>query len=215
MAGHARPLSSVLSAGRYVAQVHDGWPPLANARATSDGLALPIAHFQGADPMKTFTVQCEYPALYRNEVTVEAEDPVAACRAAIDVASESGAWKAHDRERPTYVVALAEGADVDPWGLTPEGADASILPVPGLFTDVATLAGYAATRSEDLVLELRIMLDAIGDDGRLRIDPKAMGRLCATGKAILEDVDRRGLSPKDPRDGEGKSGSACVSPGAG
>lgn len=26
---HARPLSSVLSAGRFVAQVHDGWPPLA------------------------------------------------------------------------------------------------------------------------------------------------------------------------------------------
>ena len=26
---HARPLSSVLSAGRYVAQVYDGWPPLA------------------------------------------------------------------------------------------------------------------------------------------------------------------------------------------
>ena len=26
---HARPLGSVLSAGRYIAQVHDGWPPLA------------------------------------------------------------------------------------------------------------------------------------------------------------------------------------------
>ena len=26
---HARPLGSVLSAGRYEAQVHDGWPPLA------------------------------------------------------------------------------------------------------------------------------------------------------------------------------------------
>lgn len=26
---HARPLSSVLSAGRFVAKVHDGWPPLA------------------------------------------------------------------------------------------------------------------------------------------------------------------------------------------
>ena len=26
---HARPLASVLSAGRYVAQVHDGRPPLA------------------------------------------------------------------------------------------------------------------------------------------------------------------------------------------
>jgi hypothetical protein len=26
---HARPISSVLSAGRYEARVHDGWPPLA------------------------------------------------------------------------------------------------------------------------------------------------------------------------------------------
>ena len=165
--------------------------------------------------MKTYTVQCEYPALYRNEVTVEAEDPVAACRAAIDVASQSDAWKAHDCEQPTYVVAMAEGADVDPWGLTPEGAGASVLPVPGLFTAVATLAGYAATRSEDLVLQLRIMFDAIGDDGRLRIDPKAMVRLCATGKTILDDVDRCGLSPKGPRNGEGGSGPACASPGAG
>ena len=81
--------------------------------------------------MKTFTIQCEYPALYRNEVTVEAEDPVAACRTAIDVAGQSAAWKAQDCERPTYVVALVEGADVDPWVLTPEGADASVLPVPG------------------------------------------------------------------------------------
>lgn len=26
---HARPISSVLSAGRFEARVHDGWPPLA------------------------------------------------------------------------------------------------------------------------------------------------------------------------------------------
>ena len=165
--------------------------------------------------MKTFTVRCEYPALYRNEVTVGAEDPVAACRAAIDVAGQSGAWKAHDCERQTYVVALAEGADVDPWELTPEGADASVFSVPSLFTDVATLAGYAATRSENLVLQLRIMLDAIGYDGGLRIDPKAMVRLCATGKAILEDIERCGLSPKGRRNAEGGSGSACASPEAG
>ena len=29
VADHARPLSSVLSAGRYVAQVNEGWPPVA------------------------------------------------------------------------------------------------------------------------------------------------------------------------------------------
>ena len=42
---HARPLSTVLSAGRYVAQVSDGWPPspsLQNAPATSDGVGAPL-----------------------------------------------------------------------------------------------------------------------------------------------------------------------------
>lgn len=144
--------------------------------------------------MKTFTVHCEYPALHRAEVTVEAEDAVAACRAAIDVANQSDAWKSLDWEQPSYVVALTFGEGVDPWRRTPEGADASVLPVPGLFTDVARLAGYAATRSEDLVLQLRIMVDAIDDDGRPRIDPNAMVRLCAIGKAMLEDVDGCGLS---------------------
>ena len=132
--------------------------------------------------MNTFTVQREYPALYRTEVTFEAEDVAAACRAATDVANQSDTWEAHDCERPTYVVAMAKGADVDPWRLTPEGADASVLPVTGLFTDVARIAGYGIVRSVDLVLQLRIMLDAIGGDGSLRIDPKAMIRQCPTGK---------------------------------
>ena len=55
------------------------------------------------------------------------------------------------------------------------------------------LAGYAATRSEDLVLQLRIMIDAINAVGGLRITPAAMVRLCATGKAILDDIDGFGL----------------------
>jgi len=95
----------------------------------------------------------------------------------------------------TYVTAIAEGADIDPWRFVPDGADASVLPVPRLFTDVAALAGFAATRSDDLVDQLRIMVDAIGADGGLRITPAAMVRLCATGKAILDDIACCGLSP--------------------
>lgn len=143
--------------------------------------------------MKTFTVHCDYPSIYRAEVTVEAEDAVSACRNAILSANDTSAWKALDCELRTYVSALAEGADVDPWRHVPEGGEVSTLPVPGLFSDVAMLAGYAATRSEDLVLQLRIMIDAIGADGRLRITPDAMVRLCATGKAILDDIDGFGL----------------------
>ena len=90
---------------------------------------------------------------------------------------------------------VAEGADVDPWRFVPDGGDASVLPVPGLFSEVAACAGYAATRSEDLVDQLRIMIDAIGAEEALRITPAAMVRLCATGQAILDDIARFGLSP--------------------
>ena len=165
--------------------------------------------------MKPFTVQCEYSAHHRFEATVEAEDPIAACRAAIELANDSRDWRSHCGPTPSCVVALAPGVDVDPWRDTPEGADASVLPVPGLFTDTARVAGYAATRSYDLVLQLRIMLDAIGDDGRLRIDPTALVRLCATGRAILKDIKAFGLPPKATRRGEGGAATAIASPGAG
>lgn len=165
--------------------------------------------------MQAFTVECEYSAPYRFITTVEAEDPIAACRAAVDEANGSIDWTSHSAPTPSYVVALARGAGVYPWASITEGADASVLPVPGLFSDTARVAGYAATRSEDLVLQLRIMLDAIGHDGRLRIDPKAMVRLCATGNALLGDVDRCGLPDEaTPRSG-GRSVSSPVPPGAG
>lgn len=165
--------------------------------------------------MKPFTVHCEYSARYRFEITVEAEHPIAACRAAVNEANGSSDWRSHDADTPSYVVALAPGVDVDPWRPDPEAGDASVLPVPGLFTDTARVAGYAATRSEDLVLQLRLMLDAIGHDGRLRIEPKAMVRLCATGNAMLADVDGFGLPPEAMRHGRGGSASPTVSSGAG
>lgn len=112
------------------------------------------------DDRQGHTAQFGHPALGRSDVTVEAEDPVAACRTAIDLANRSAAWRGLDWKQPSCVVALAQGADVDLWQRTPGGADTSALPVPGRFTDVASLAGYAATRGEDLVLQLRIMLDA-------------------------------------------------------
>jgi hypothetical protein len=61
------------------------------------------------------------------------------------------------------------------------------------------LAGYAATRSEDLVHQLRILINAIDAEEVLRISPAAMVRLCATGRAILDDIDGFGLgSNPDP-----------------
>jgi hypothetical protein len=46
-------------------------------------------------------------------------------------------------------------------------------------------------RSEDLVLQLRIMIDAIDADGGLRIIPAAMVRLCATEILIIATSTRR------------------------
>lgn len=51
--------------------------------------------------MQTFTVQCEYPALYCTTVTVEADDLTAACRSAIDAAGQIDAWKGVDHEQLT------------------------------------------------------------------------------------------------------------------
>ncbi|WP_242098166.1 hypothetical protein [Sphingomonas sp. CROZ-RG-20F-R02-07] len=149
--------------------------------------------------MKTFTIHCEYPAHYSTELTVEAEDLVGACRAAIDASHTTDGWKSLDTEHPTYVTAIAEGAGTDPWRFVPDGDDISVLPVPRLFSNVAACAGYAATRSEDLVDQLHIMIDAIGADGGLRITPAAMVRLCTTGQAILDDIATFGLSPTVPK----------------
>jgi hypothetical protein len=84
-----------------------------------------------------------------------------------------------------------------------------------MFLDLPRFAGNAATRSESLVLQLRIMLDAIDGDGGSRIDKHAMVRLCAMGRAILNDIERCGLSPKAARSAEGGVAPASVSPEAG
>ena len=90
---------------------------------------------------------------------------------------------------------VAEGADLDPWRFVPDRAGASALPVPGVFSEMAACAGYAATRSKNLVDQLRIMIDAIDADGTSRITPAAMIRLGRTGQAILDDIASCGLRP--------------------
>ena len=111
----------------------------------------------------------------------------------VDASHTTDGWKSLNTEHPTYVSAIVEGADVDPWRFVPDGGDASVLPVPAVFSGVAVCAGWAATRSDDLVDQLRIMIDAIGADGRLRITPAAMVRPCGMGQAILDDIARCGL----------------------
>lgn len=59
------------------------------------------------------------------------------------------------------------------------------------------------------------MIDATGDDGGFRIQPKTMVHLYATAKAMLDDVDWRGLPAQGPRSVGAASGLAYSSPEAG
>ncbi len=142
--------------------------------------------------MTKFTVQCETLAPYRNTVVVEADTLVAACRAGIDAAGDDDGWKSVAQEQSTYIVAMP-GDDVDPWTLDTGGADISVIPY----------HRYSATspRSSATPPPAPMTCPAAAhhdrrcrDDGTLRIDAAAMQRLCATGKAMLADIDRCGLA---------------------
>ena len=89
---------------------------------------------------RPFTVQCTYAGYWAHIVTVEAKTLDAALAQAIETANASDAWRALDHCGATFVDAVVEGADADPWD--PEAA----LPIPDRFTErgappVVTLAG--------------------------------------------------------------------------
>lgn len=80
--------------------------------------------------MKTWTVQCGYAAYYANTVTVEAETFDDALAEAIRIANDAPHWESTDACGRTFIDAVAEGNDVDPW------ADyVSALDVPYRFTE--------------------------------------------------------------------------------
>ena len=89
---------------------------------------------------RKFTIQCAYHAHYANTVTVEADSLDEALEKAIETANEDPAgWRSTDHCSETYVDAVCEGADGDPWG---DGG----LPVPDRFSEhgeppVVTLTG--------------------------------------------------------------------------
>ena len=89
--------------------------------------------------MTHFTVCCGYASHYHNTVTVEADTLDEAVEKAIEQAGDDPHWKSVDQASQTFVEALAEGMDADPWGDT-------ALPVPDRFTEkgeppVVTLTG--------------------------------------------------------------------------
>ena len=64
---------------------------------------------------KPWTVQCGYMAHFANTVTVEAASLEEALEKAIETANDDDAWRSTDHCGPTFVDAVCEGADADPW----------------------------------------------------------------------------------------------------
>lgn len=83
--------------------------------------------------MTAWTVQCGYAAYYANTGTVKVATLDVALREAIAAANDDPSWKSLDDCGPTFVCAVAEGADADPW----QGA-ASAIPVPERFSESGT-----------------------------------------------------------------------------
>ena len=82
---------------------------------------------------KPYTVQCGYSAHFANTVTVEAETLEEALDKAIETANADDAWRSTDCCGRTFVDAVCEGADADPWD--PDAA----LPIPDRFTEQGEL----------------------------------------------------------------------------
>jgi len=89
---------------------------------------------------RPWTVQCAYMSHVANTVLVEADSLEEALEKAIEAANEDPAgWKSTGHVSDSYVDAVCEGADADPWG---EGS----LPVPDRFSEhgeppIVTLSG--------------------------------------------------------------------------
>jgi hypothetical protein len=81
--------------------------------------------------MTHFTVQCTCAAYRTNTVTVEADTLAEALEKAVAAADQSTAWSSSDYIGPTFVEAVAEGADVDLWN----DERVSPLSIPSCFTE--------------------------------------------------------------------------------
>ncbi|MGF1611290.1 MAG: hypothetical protein ACFCUQ_17945 [Kiloniellales bacterium] len=120
--------------------------------------------------MTTYTVQCGYAAYYANTVQVEAESLEAALEQAIEKANDDPHWRALDHCGPTFVDAVAEGADADPWSTF-----SSVLPIPDRFTE----EGEPPTVT--VIIESGSVQDVTVAGGRVRV--------------LVKDYDTEGLDP--------------------
>ena len=113
---------------------------------------------------RQFTVQCGYNAHFANTVTVDAATLEEALEKAIQAANNDDAWRSTDDCGPSYVDAVCEGADADPWA-----ADTA-LTVPERFTEqgeppVLTITDPAKPTGGIEVTRGKVLLRFVGDAG--------------------------------------------------
>lgn len=123
--------------------------------------------------MKKWTVQCGFAAYYANIVAVEADTLAEALERAIVTANESDGWKPLDDCGPTFIDAVAEGDDADPWR-----EFASSLPVPPRFSERGEPVAVTVTVSGGVVQQVEI------EGGRARVH--------------VHDHDTEGAAPGTP-----------------
>jgi len=110
--------------------------------------------------MTAWTVQCGYAAYYANTVTVAADTFDDALTIAIDKANCEASWKSLDHCSPTFIDAVAEGADVDLWR-----DHVSALPVPERFTERG-----AAVPLITVIVERGVVQEVTFENGPERAD---------------------------------------------
>jgi hypothetical protein len=121
--------------------------------------------------MKTYTVQCGDARYYANTVVVEAENLEEALEKAIEQANDDPHWKSLDHCSPTFIDAVAEGADADPW----DGCRSAI-PIPDRFTEQGEPPTVTA------VMEGGIVQDVTVAGGKVRV--------------LVKDYDTEGAGPE-------------------
>ncbi|MCY4548816.1 MAG: hypothetical protein OXC28_10645 [Defluviicoccus sp.] len=113
---------------------------------------------------RKFTVQVGYAGYYASTVTVEADTLDNALEKAIETANDSAAWKSLDHVGDSFVDAVCEGADADPWNT------GTSLPIPDRFTEqgeppVVTITDPAKPGGGIEVTRGRVLLRFTGDAG--------------------------------------------------
>ena len=123
--------------------------------------------------MKVWTVQCSFASYDAKTVVVEAETIEQALDRAIVAANEGDGWSSLDVCGDTFVDAVAQGNDVDPWK-----DFASSLAVPSRFTERGEAPFVTVTVSGGVVQDVCI------EGGKARVE--------------VRDYDTDGADPSDP-----------------